>query len=52
MMATWFQRVSDEFVCLTPEGCARGVDTLHFLGSIADLGRCRSWVNDPIARGT
>lgn len=32
MMATWFQGSADEFIRVTREGWARGVNILHFLG--------------------
>jgi SnoaL-like domain len=32
MMATWFQGSADEFIRVTQEGWARGMNILHFLG--------------------
>jgi hypothetical protein len=32
MMATWFQGTGDEFIKVSQEGWARGVNILHFLG--------------------
>ena len=32
MMATWFQGTADEFIRVSQEGWARGVNILHFLG--------------------
>jgi hypothetical protein len=32
MMATWFQGSADEFIKVSREGIARGVNILHFLG--------------------
>lgn len=35
MMATWFQGTGDEFIAVSKEGFARGVNILHFLGGQA-----------------
>ena len=35
MMATWFQGPADEFIRVSREGMARGVQILHFLGGTA-----------------
>jgi hypothetical protein len=35
MMATWFQGSGDEFIRVSQEGWARGVNILHFLGGIS-----------------
>ena len=35
MMATWFQGVADEFICVSREGWDRGVSIRHFLGGTA-----------------
>jgi hypothetical protein len=35
MMATWFQGSGDEFIRVSQEGWAKGVNILHFLGGIS-----------------
>jgi SnoaL-like domain len=35
MMATWFQGTADEFIAMSKDGIARGVNILHFLGGIS-----------------
>jgi hypothetical protein len=43
MMATWFQGTADEFIRVSAEGAAKGVNILHFLGgSSIDLAGDRA----------
>jgi len=43
MMATWFQGSADEFIRVTQEGWARGVNILHFLGGTSiELSKTRA----------